>query len=568
MNDTVVVLAVNFADADVAVQQFISSNYEQGKVWAANSYLDIYDAAQNQYNQGVAAVKQAGAAAEKKFDQGLVAAADWYLDATSGLANYVQFNAPSNQQLLPNISLNKNAIAGDNIVSKVQLYPILFFVQSTANQGIEIFNGAIAANAEQYDIAEKLAQGNTAEATNSGEAYVLGIISHFLPPRFTVSTDVRSITGVSPTSNGPTITVDAGAAVRGEANKLNENAAGNGALTAAAGEQVAEFYAFGKIIEAAAPVLKSIKGAFSRAFGGVEKEGATAAGKEVGDVAKPTTEAQSRTSTRKAIPLIQRAQSPAAVAAESQVYCFIPGTPLLTPAGHELIEDIKVGDEILSADESDPNCRVVVRRVEDVFVRFGFVTHVHLSGRTISLTPDHLTFVPERGWVQAGELVSGDRVFGHDGKLVAIDFVEQDNRPRTLYNITVSEFHTFFVGCAEWGFSVWMHNGQVCDLLTKIKAATDPAVRDSLVKELQDLAASGKPSVLREIRQIATKEGPEIFENNGIKVPKYSDEVHHNLPQAQDLQEWFNDLGLDIEDFTEPLPQDVHRLKPDGLHTR
>jgi hypothetical protein len=42
-------------------------------------------------------------------------------------------------------------------------------------------------------------------------------------------------------------------------------------------------------------------------------------------------------------------------------------------------------------------------------------------------------------------------------------------------------------------------------------------------------------------------------------------ERHHLLPR--EFKEYFEEGGLDIEDFVMPLPVDVHRLKPGGLHT-
>jgi hypothetical protein len=60
-----------------------------------------------------------------------------------------------------------------------------------------------------------------------------------------------------------------------------------------------------------------------------------------------------------------------------------------------------------------------------------------------------------------------------------------DNRTVTLYNLRVSDYHTYFVGCQEWGFSVWAHNACYVTQLGKDgrwyihevidgKAATEP----------------------------------------------------------------------------------------------
>ena len=28
----------------------------------------------------------------------------------------------------------------------------------------------------------------------------------------------------------------------------------------------------------------------------------------------------------------------------------------------------------------------------------------------------------------------------------------------TVYNVRVADYHTYFVGAADWGFAVWAHN--------------------------------------------------------------------------------------------------------------
>ena len=56
-----------------------------------------------------------------------------------------------------------------------------------------------------------------------------------------------------------------------------------------------------------------------------------------------------------------------------------------------------------------------------------------------------------------------------------------------------------------------------------------------------------------------------IYYNTTGKIP--IGEVHHTLPQQ--FADEFVEVGLDVNsgDFLFDLPKDVHRLKPDGLHT-
>lgn len=42
-----------------------------------------------------------------------------------------------------------------------------------------------------------------------------------------------------------------------------------------------------------------------------------------------------------------------------------------------------------------------------------------------------------------------------------------------VYNMRVEEYHTYFVGSAEWGFSVWVHNACSINEL-KSKPPTHP----------------------------------------------------------------------------------------------
>ncbi len=75
--------------------------------------------------------------------------------------------------------------------------------------------------------------------------------------------------------------------------------------------------------------------------------------------------------------------------------CFAAGTPLLTPNGAKAIEDIKVGDLVLSAPEDDPSAPVAARRVEEVFERSSPLFELHVGGKLIRTTAEHPFYVQE-----------------------------------------------------------------------------------------------------------------------------------------------------------------------------
>jgi hypothetical protein len=140
--------------------------------------------------------------------------------------------------------------------------------------------------------------------------------------------------------------------------------------------------------------------------------------------------------------------------------CFTAGTPLLTPDGAKPIEQLKPGDRVLARDESDPAGPVEAKLVEEVFVLESEVLYLMVGGRRIGTTREHPFYVRGRGWTKAGELRPGDVLVGHDGQTSTVQAIEAGKR-ETVYNMRVQDYHTYFVGCDEWGFSVWVHNAYV-----------------------------------------------------------------------------------------------------------
>lgn len=141
--------------------------------------------------------------------------------------------------------------------------------------------------------------------------------------------------------------------------------------------------------------------------------------------------------------------------------CFTAGTPLRTPDGATPIEQLKPGDLVLARDEYDPTGPVEEKLVEEVFVYESQVLYLTVGGQRIGTTSEHPFYVPERReWIKAGELRPGDMLVGHDGQTLAIQAIEAGEWA-TVYNLRVQDYHTYFVGCDEWGFSVWAHNACV-----------------------------------------------------------------------------------------------------------
>lgn len=59
---------------------------------------------------------------------------------------------------------------------------------------------------------------------------------------------------------------------------------------------------------------------------------------------------------------------------------------------------------------------------------------------------------------RAGDLEIGDHFLDENGQLVVVEALNDPGKFESVYNLCVEDFHTYFVGASEWGFSVWAHN--------------------------------------------------------------------------------------------------------------
>lgn len=143
--------------------------------------------------------------------------------------------------------------------------------------------------------------------------------------------------------------------------------------------------------------------------------------------------------------------------------CFAAGTPLLTPDGAKPIENFCVGDLILSSPEEDPNGPVEVCRVHEVMKSHGELLALNAQGQVIRVTAQHPFYVKGNAWTAAGLLQPGDLLRSHDGSWNPVQSILPTGEDAIVYNLRVEDYHTYYVGSPEWGFSVWAHNSNCYD---------------------------------------------------------------------------------------------------------
>lgn len=146
--------------------------------------------------------------------------------------------------------------------------------------------------------------------------------------------------------------------------------------------------------------------------------------------------------------------------------CFVAGTLIHTKDGLKKIEEIQVGDVVLS--KSDVSGEMSHRRVVNTFVRQadaiykvsfedGTVIETTWSHPFRTLKKDSIGQefrIENTKWTQAQDLVEGDATLTAEGETLRVNSIVVDQRGDTVYNFEVEIDHTYFVG--EVG--VWVHN--------------------------------------------------------------------------------------------------------------
>ena len=153
--------------------------------------------------------------------------------------------------------------------------------------------------------------------------------------------------------------------------------------------------------------------------------------------------------------------------------CFAAGTMIETADGDRPIEEIQIGDLVLSANPKTGE--IAYKPVVNTYVHVtDTVLYLTIDGETIETTREHPFWVEGQGWTSAELLQPGDVVRLKDGSNLYVDNVEVVELPEgeyaAVYNFEVSDFHTYYVS----DFDVLVHN----DCKINSKREKYPKVKD------------------------------------------------------------------------------------------
>ena len=124
-------------------------------------------------------------------------------------------------------------------------------------------------------------------------------------------------------------------------------------------------------------------------------------------------------------------------------------------------------------------------------------------------------------WIDAADLRAGDRLLNDDSSRAEVVSSRTLAQPLRAYNLTVKDFHTYFVAANENAAPVWVHNdcfGKVTFNINRLPAETQAAVNDTL----SHLNVGTKPSGPTRVKwgsRFHNKNGdlPE-FDANGSRI--------------------------------------------------
>jgi hypothetical protein len=155
--------------------------------------------------------------------------------------------------------------------------------------------------------------------------------------------------------------------------------------------------------------------------------------------------------------------------------CFTAGTNVLTDEGEKPIEEIEVGDKVLS--KSVKTGEVEYKEVVRLFQKqTDEIYYVYIDDEVIEATGLHPFWLDGKGWTLVQDLKVRDLLVSSDGTKLEIDGIEKSPRQTTVYNFMVADYHSYFVS----NLGIWVHN---CSIITAGKNFKDHFIRHKGILE-------------------------------------------------------------------------------------
>ena len=150
-------------------------------------------------------------------------------------------------------------------------------------------------------------------------------------------------------------------------------------------------------------------------------------------------------STNKPVSYITHSSGTAPVQYQIRYHsCFVPGTKVWTISGPFPIEDIKVGEFVLSQSIDTGELAYKPIAATTVGPQKRDLVEITAGGETIRATYGHLFWVSGIGWRMAKELKPGHLILHTTSGPLPIDNIEKRGSA-VCHNLIVADFNTYFV---------------------------------------------------------------------------------------------------------------------------
>ena len=181
---------------------------------------------------------------------------------------------------------------------------------------------------------------------------------------------------------------------------------------------------------------------------------------------------------------------------------FSADTDVATDKGGRDISEIQIGDLVLAWNETTGE--ISFEQVTDTIHHTDeVVIHLTIDNEELETTPEHPFYVEGVGWVNAEDLQIGDDIRNSDGKTGEVESIEAERTSMEMYNLTVDDAHTFYVGDGQW----LVHNVD-CNWLGSGKA---PAWGENLAQTADNIYSKLSPVVKNNSTLGVTQIGDQSF---------------------------------------------------------